>query len=348
MFPYKWKLADGYPAKGIDYHGTKVMTTFACGGGSTMGYKLAGYDVVAANDIDPQMARVYETNHHPKQFFLCGIDELMKRNDLPEVDLLDGSPPCSVFSMSGSREGAWQKDKVFREGQAKQILDDLFFDFIDLVEKMQPKFVIAENVKGMLVGHAKWYTREIVRRFRLIGYECQVFLCNAATMGVPQRRERVFFIAHKTDKTVNLKFNEKPILFRDIKTGENTRPVTAPSYLKVWEKRKYGDKSFAYTNKREFNRPNSLFNLSYIYENNVLPTISAADRNILFDESRYINKTELCLAGSFPLDYDFGKVKPEYLIGMSVPPVMMAQVAHQVYEQLIKSGKTQVVANAIP
>ena len=78
------------------------MTTFACGGGSTMGYKLAGYDVVAANDIDPQMAKVYKANHNPKQFFLCGIKELLERNDLPQVDVLDGSPPCSVFSMGVS------------------------------------------------------------------------------------------------------------------------------------------------------------------------------------------------------------------------------------------------------
>lgn len=78
-------MADGYPAKGIKYHGTTVMTTFACGGGSTMGYKLAGYDVLAANDIDPQMAKVYKTNHNPKQFFLCGIKELLDRDDLPQV-----------------------------------------------------------------------------------------------------------------------------------------------------------------------------------------------------------------------------------------------------------------------
>lgn len=219
-FPYKWKLADGYPAKGIKHHGTTVMTTFACGGGSTMGYKLAGYDVIAANDIDPQMAKVYKANHNPKQFFLCGIKELLGRDDLPQVDVLDGSPPCSVFSMAGSRESAWQKDKMFREGQAKQVLDDLFFDFIDLAEKTQPKIVIAENVKGMLQGNAKWYTREVVRRFEKLGYKCQVFLLNAASMGVPQKRERVFFIAHRTDKKLELKFNEGSIKLSEFFIGD--------------------------------------------------------------------------------------------------------------------------------
>lgn len=58
-FPYKWYLKDGYPAKGIKNHKSTVFTTFACGGGSSMGYKLAGYDVIGANDIDPQMEKVF-------------------------------------------------------------------------------------------------------------------------------------------------------------------------------------------------------------------------------------------------------------------------------------------------
>ena len=91
MFPYRWNLSDGYPVKGVKKHNTTVMTTFACGGGSSMGYKLAGYDVIAANDIDPQMAKVYKANHHPKQFFECGIKELLKRDDLPKVDVLEPS-----------------------------------------------------------------------------------------------------------------------------------------------------------------------------------------------------------------------------------------------------------------
>lgn len=62
-FPYKWNLKDGYPAKGIEKHGLKVFSTFACGGGSSMGYKLAGYDVIGANDIDPQMTIDIQTKY---------------------------------------------------------------------------------------------------------------------------------------------------------------------------------------------------------------------------------------------------------------------------------------------
>lgn len=334
-FPYKWNLADGYPSKDIEYHGTTVMSTFACGGGSTMGYKLAGYDVIAANDIDPQMAKVYQANHEPKQFFLCGVKELLTRDDLPQVDILDGSPPCSVFSMAGSREGAWQKDKMFREGQSKQILDDLFFDFIDLVEKIQPKIVIAENVKGILQGHAKWYTREIVRRFNKLGYKCQVFLLNAAIMGVPQKRERVFFIAHKTGKTLVLKFNEPTITFKEVEELHKGKKLTGKALL-LWSKKKYGEKDLAYACQREFNQ-RAYFGTKIQYRNSIPFTIIASSSSpiVKADEPLILSRNEICKIGSFPIDYNFNSIQPKYLIGMSVPPVMMAQVAHEVYKQLI-------------
>lgn len=313
------------------------MTTFACGGGSTMGYKLAGYEVVAANDIDPQMAKVYKANHKPKQFFLCGIKELLSREDLPKVDVLDGSPPCSVFSMAGSREGAWQKDKMFREGQAKQVLDDLFFDFIDLAEKMQPKIVIAENVKGMLQGNAKWYTREVVRRFIKIGYKCQVFLLNAATMGVPQKRERVFFIAHKIDAKLSMSFKESPIKYGELKSIPGRKLGEGTKYLDRWKKRRPSDSCFADITRRH-EGINSGFTDRFVKDDEVAPTVTAkADCLTRFDVPNHLGKEDVTMIGSFPLDYDFSGLQSNYLIGMSVPPVMMAQVAHQVYNQLIKT-----------
>ena len=142
---YKWSLKD-YPEK----ENFNVFTTFACGGGSTMGYKLVGLNVIGANDIDKQMAEVYKLNHNPKYYYLCDIRDMQKQ-ELPEeffnLDILDGSPPCSSFSMVGNREKDWGKEKVFTEGQSKQVLDDLFFYFLDLANKLQPKVIIAENVK---------------------------------------------------------------------------------------------------------------------------------------------------------------------------------------------------------
>ncbi len=97
-----------------------------------MGYKLAGFDVIGCNEIDPRMNKVYVANHHPRLNYLAPIQEFKLRKDLPaelyNLDILDGSPPCSSFSTAGSREDGWGVEKKFREGQASQVLDTLFFD----------------------------------------------------------------------------------------------------------------------------------------------------------------------------------------------------------------------------
>ena len=195
QFTYKWNLSD---LKEVPKNGYKVFSCFACGGGSTMGYKMSGFEVIGCNEIDPEMMSIYKKNHNPKHTFLESIETFKLRKDLPKelynLDILDGSPPCSSFSMAGSREKAWGKKKKFREGQAEQVLDDLFFHYIDLAKKLQPKIVVAENVKGMLQGNAKGYVKQIINLFNVAGYNVQLFLLNGATMGLPQKRERVFFV----------------------------------------------------------------------------------------------------------------------------------------------------------
>ena len=118
-YNYRWTLGDAVFTKDKG----KVFSCFACGGGSTMGYKLAGFDVIGCNEIDHRMMYTYCQNHDPKYPFLEPIQEFKNRDDLPDelynLDVLDGSPPCSTFSMAGSREKAWGKMKHFREGQAK-------------------------------------------------------------------------------------------------------------------------------------------------------------------------------------------------------------------------------------
>ena len=102
------------------------------------------------------------------------------------------------FSMAGNREKTG-KERKFREGQATQVLDNLFFDYIDLAKKLQPKVVVAENVKGLLLGNAIEYVRRVYKAFDDAGYYCQHWLLDASKMGVPQRRERVFFICLRKD-----------------------------------------------------------------------------------------------------------------------------------------------------
>jgi DNA (cytosine-5)-methyltransferase 1 len=342
-FPYRWNLADGYPAKGIDHHGLKVFGTFICGGGSTMGYKLAGFDHLGGVEIDPQVAAVYKANHNPKHLFVEDIRDFVKRTELPtelfDLDLLDGSPPCSSFSMAGNREKDWGKEKVFREGQAKQRLDDLFFDYIELAKRLQPKVVIAENVKGMLQGNAKAYVKRVKSEFEAAGYVVQLFLLNAASMGVPQKRERVFFVCQRKDigwPRLVLNFNEKAIPFGDVDEGVNvSREDLSESYLLKWKKTPQGANPKAPSGNT----------FGYMYKTSakdVASTITSGGTNCHHSIPKELTDSEYCKIGSYPLDYNFQKVEPKYLIGMSVPPVMTAQVAHQVYLQwLSKTGLKQ-------
>jgi DNA (cytosine-5)-methyltransferase 1 len=350
-FPYKWTLKEANFTKDKG----KVFSCFACGGGSTMGYKLAGFDVLGHNDIDPKMIEVYKANHNPKYSFQESITTFAKRKDLPkelyELDILDGSPPCSSFSMAGNREKDWGKEKKFREGQEYQVLDTLFFDFIDLAKELQPKVVIAENVKGLLLGNAIRYVTEIYDRFDKAGYYCQHFLLNASKMGVPQRRERVFFICLRKDLAepflrqmtlfdtlpyIKMNFKEKTIPFKDFmlfNEKEENEKMT-PCLLNEYDNIKEGESS------------NKYFQFSRIDRNRVPSTITTSQSKSGACQvhpyiKRFFNNNELCLIGSFPLDYNFINNKCSYIIGMSVPPVMTAQVAKQLYEQWLSKINQQ-------
>ena len=343
-FPYRWTLKDANFTKDKG----KVFSCFACGGGSTMGYKLAGFDVIGCNEIDPKMMEAYKANHNPKYAYLEPIQTFKLRDDLPqeiyELDILDGSPPCSSFSMAGNREKDWGKDKVFREGQAMQVLDTLFFDFIDLAKKLQPKVVVAENVKGLLLGEAVNYMRQIYREFDLAGYYCQHWLLDASKMGVPQKRERVFFIALRKDLAkpflkqmnlfdilpeIKLEFNEVEIPYKQIRQIEgNADAIGLSKMISHYWKLTIPGNAFS-----ENHPKGSYFNEVKTAPDKVLPTIRANGLPYDYEIERTLFDEETKMAGTYPLDYDFKSNKVVYLIGMSVPPVMTANIATEIYSQ---------------
>lgn len=344
-----WDLSD---LDTVPKNGVQVMTTFACGGGSSMGYKLAGCDVLAANDIDPEMAWHYKRNLNPKHYFLCPIRDLLTSDLPPELfalDILDGSPPCSTFSMAGSREDAWGKKKHFREGQAEQVLSDLFFDYLDLVERLKPKVAIAENVKGMLLGNAKGYTKLVMQRFREIGYRPQLFLLNAADCGVPQRRERVFFCAIRDDiETAPLTLIPKhrwigaleackDIQNLTLREREETKH-TSKTDLIWWPKTKPGEQYADAVVRAGIKE--KLWNHKKLHP--LIPANSLTATHEMINhwaESRSLTFREWKRLGSFPDDY-YAKTDKigKYMIGMSVPPRMTQVVATEVIQQWLRNA----------
>ena len=335
---YNRKLQDYPPA-----HNLKVFWTFVGGGGSTMGYKLAGFQHLWGVEIDPKMAKIYQANHTPEYFYLEDIRDFNQRGNLPtelfNLDILDGSPPCSAFSMAGHREETRWKQKMFKEGQKKQVLDELVLVFCDTVEKLRPKVVIMENVPWLIAGRAKKYAIEVFDRLENIGYQVQIFRLNSATMGVPQARERIFFIARRRDlqlPNLQLDFKEPPVYFGEIvDKGSTSHKPLWQSIIKRRPYVEYGDQNikFADSKYRKLDTFNAFFSTYILYDNIVAPTLTSSGANVYYNEVRNLNDTEYIRISSFPTDFDFCNTSVRYVCGMSVPPLMTARIAEEIKRQ---------------
>lgn len=315
-----------------------------------MGYKLSGYSVLGNCEIDERVNKIYLHNMHPKYNFRMDIRKFKNLPDkeIPEelynLDLLDGSPPCSTFSLAGSREEAWGKEKVFREGLVAQTLDDLFFEFIGVAGKLHPKVIVAENVKGLIVGNAKGYVNEIFKQLAKSGYSAQMFLLNSAFMGVPQKRERVFVIAHRNDLQVNrleLKFNERPIPYSEIKSRYAPPIHQNTKSLWYWKQRIPSDKSVGDISRRICGKPRGFTN-AIIHDGSVANTLTANGTFLRYSEPAYLSDEDMIHIQTFPEDYDFMDQSVQYVCGMSVPPIMMQRISEQIYNQWFRPLETKV------
>jgi DNA (cytosine-5)-methyltransferase 1 len=169
----------------------RIVSTFAGGGGSSTGYKMAGASVVAAVEWEAHAVECYRLNHPDTAVIHGDVAEVTGAQILDaaglsagDVDVLDGSPPCQGFSTSGHR-----------------VLDDprnqLFKHQLRLIDELQPRAVVIENVSGMLKGKMKPVAAEIFQSIKDLGYDVTAGLIKATGFGVAQRRPRVFFIGVK-------------------------------------------------------------------------------------------------------------------------------------------------------
>lgn len=335
---WKWSLKD-YPAS----NGLKAFSTFAGGGGSTMGYKLAGYDVVGCLELDKKMNNAYIENHNPKFNYLMDIRDFnnMPNEDLPkelfDLDILDGSPPCSTFSMAGKREEGWGVERVFREGQKLQTLDDLVFIFIDTVDKLKPKVAIMENVEGLIMGSAWKYVQDIYKKFNEIGYQVKHWLLKGEEMGIPQTRHRVFFIATKLDydlEKLDLSFNYEEVPYGRIRTGKGKCAPEGTKLRSLLSEVRDNENNLSLAHQRLYGKP-SWFQVMVIDDDRVFPTIRAKLSDIYRRRTfERITREDAINAQTFPQDYNFGIRDYTYILGMSVPPLMTKRIG----KRLIESG----------
>lgn len=165
----------------------KAISLFSGAGGMDVGFKEAGFEIAAANEMDKHACDTFRANH-PETMLLEGDINLCEAelHAFKGVDVVFGGPPCQGFSVAGKMDPDDPRSK-------------LIFSFCGIVERLQPKAFVMENVKA-LASLAKFeeIRTALISRFQKAGYTVTIHILNAKDFGVPQSRERVFFIGVKS------------------------------------------------------------------------------------------------------------------------------------------------------
>lgn len=378
------KKVDGKPAFVIPtmreiaktkQNGYTVASTFSGCGGSCLGYKMAGFRVAWASEFVEEARQSYIPNHpgtilDPRDIRMVKGSEILQAIGIEKgfLDVFDGSPPCQSFSMAGRRQKNW--GRVMKHGDgSEQRSDDLFFEYIRLVDEIQPRTFIAENVAGLVRGAAKGYFLRIIDRMKKSGYKVKCKVLDAQWLGVPQTRQRAIFIGVRDDLGTDPEF-PRPLPYRysiadaltGIKmihqdTGGHFRKISRGSsglamtittrnshHLKVdaaidgyaiadeWDKTRRGGKSEKFFSlvKPSTNRPSPTIT-SIGGESSIASVVHPTERRkFTIDEVK-----RLC---SFPDDFVLvGSFSQQWArLGNAVPPVMMYHIASKVGETLRK------------
>lgn len=345
------------------------FSTFAGGGGSSTGYRLAGGKILGINEFIPEAQRAYRVNYPSTPIFGQDIRQLSGSLILEgiglkpgELDLFDGSPPCSSFSMAGIREKGWGKTKKYSDSE--QRTDDLFFEFARILEEIQPKTFVAENVKGIVLGGAAnllgngqaslFEEEESTIYYSLVkaGYKVKYKVLNAADYGVPQARERTIFIGVRNDipgspifpKALG-GFVSASSAIEDIKLTENEKFELSKTgrglkFEELWKETKPGF-AFSKASKKLYNK-NGWFSQTKLHPDQPSCTITTHTEVIShWSECRLFSIKEVKRFCSFPDDYyvgdDYGKQFER--LGRAVPPLMMKAIAESVYNTILKPLK---------
>ena len=372
-----YNLKDVYDASGQEKF--KVISTFAGGGGSSTGYRLAGGKVLCINEFVEEARKTYAENYPETLILPDDIKELTGEDFLAaagvsegEVDILDGSPPCSAFSMAGivshksggKHSDGWGSTKKYSDGKKVENIEDLFFEFLRVAKDIKPKVIVAENVAGLTMGEAKEYYNKIQNTFEGIGYDVSSKLLNSVNFGVPQTRTRVFFIAVREDVTskVGLTFMNIASIF-----PEGNKDII--SLEEAFESLEYDQEELDYLVERwtssahykdtvalmpkdpdkvlsgyNFHPKGWHFNVKRCSRHRPAPTITATGAGETgagachWSEPRKFTIAELKRITSLPDDFILtGKHgKKAERCGRMVPPLMMKAVAEAVYINVLE------------
>ena len=162
----------------------KIISLFAGAGGMDLGFKNAGFDIMWANDFDPDSVKTYRRNFG--NHIVLGDIEKIRTNNMPDnPDVVIGGFPCQGFSIANlGRSVDDSRNKLYKQ-------------MLRVIRVKKPKYFVAENVAGILTLGKGIVMQKIIKDFRSIGYKVDYKLLNAANYGVPQARRRVFIIGNR-------------------------------------------------------------------------------------------------------------------------------------------------------
>ena len=170
----------------------KVIDLFCGCGGLSEGFRLAGYEIVGGVDFNEPAIRTYNLNFKGAKGICCDLLSMDKTQivkefgDLSDIDVIIGGPPCQGFSAA---------NRYKTEGEDPR--NKLFFEFVKFVDLAQPKAVVIENVRGIVTSNNGYAKDRIYEIFESRGYAVNHMILSASDYGVPQRRQRNFFVMIK-------------------------------------------------------------------------------------------------------------------------------------------------------
>lgn len=170
--------------------GLKVVSLFSGAGGLDLGFAKAGFDIVWANDFDRNACDTYRKNIGG-HIHCCSILDV-DASTLPKCDLIVGGPPCQGFSTIGKRASSDPEKRNAHDSR-----NDLVVTYTQIVRTVRPKFVVMENVKGILTRNGGAYLNTVLSELKDAGYDVGYRVVNMADYGVPQIRERIILLGNR-------------------------------------------------------------------------------------------------------------------------------------------------------
>lgn len=329
----------------LPWNGFTAASTFSGCGGSSLGYKMAGFRVLWASEFIPSAQETYRANHpdtilDTRDIRTVQAEEVLAALKMQpgELDLFDGSPPCASFSTAGKREAGWGRVKSYSD--TKQRTDDLFHEFIRLVRGIQPKVFVAENVSGLVKGTAKGYFLEIIAALKASGYRVTCRVLDAQWLGVPQQRQRTIFVGVRED--LNLEpVHPKPLPYRySVRDAwlsvQRTEEIyfTSTKLYEHWKTLKPGQGHERLINLKRMSYEKPSFTVCQTWGNG---TAAITHPEI----PRYPTIAELRRICTFPDDFMLcGSYKRQWeRLGRAVPPVMMSHIAATIRDEILAKIK---------